>query len=128
MLRMIQGPACSGVSWLFVVGLLGLIGLGGCQDLGPKWEIAAENQSDAECTVVVELAGSLHREARAEALAPGGQQVLLSASDKVIVRIVKLRWKGQDQEIRRNIEVPPGKRFQITVGPEGSLQTSLVDR
>ena len=106
-----------------------LVGLVGCLESGgPTWEIVAENRSSATCKVSVELAGGSYTETSVEKLAPGERQVLLKASTKVIVREIRRVLLGEVQELKRNIEVPPGKRFLIVVNEDGLLNTSLADK
>jgi hypothetical protein len=111
-----------------LVGFVLLAGVVGCQPAGPTWEIVAENRSSETCKISVELAGGSYTESSVKDLAPGTEHVLLSASAKVIVRVVRGVCMGETQELKRNIEVPAGKRFLIVVNENGLLNTSLAEK
>ena len=126
MLRLIRASSC--------VAMFGLLCLLGCQKAGEpkagesKWEIVAENQSDAPCAVSVDLGGGTFNDARVGDLAQGKRWVLLSAVPKVIVRSAKVVRNGQEQEVKPNVEVPVGKRYLILVTADGKLKTSMTDQ
>ena len=117
-----------GIRAAAVVVACAAMGLVGCQETGPTWEIVAENRSGTTCKVSVELAGGSYTETSVEKLAPGERQVLLKASTKVVVREIRRVLLGEVQELKRNIEVPPGKRFLIVVNEDGLLNTSLAEK
>ena len=103
--------------------------LSGCENSQqPKWEIVADNQSDSACTVSLELAGGSYTEAKVDDLAAGKKRVVLSGVPKVIVRVVKIVHNGQSQAVKRNIEIPTGKRFLVLISADGKLNTSLTDQ
>ena len=121
MLRMLRMSPC--------VAMFGLLCLLGCQKAGErKWEIVAENRSDAPCTISVDLGGGTFNGAQVDDLSQGKRWVLLSATPKVIVRSAKVVRKGQEEEVKPNIEVPVGKRYLILVTADGKLSTSIVDQ
>ena len=111
------------------IALLGFLLLFGCEQAAKrKWEIVAENQSNAPCTVSVDLGGGTFNDARVNDLPQGKRWVLLSAVPKVVIRSVKVVCRQQEQEIKPDVELPVGKQYLIQVAVDGRVSASIVDQ
>ena len=95
----------------------------GCR--GREWQIAVENQSDVPCTFILDFGNN--NPTHIDNMAKGGPDVLQAGSIKQTVMSIKVIRGTDVQEFKSPIELTPGKKLLIGVGPDGKLNTSLTE-
>jgi hypothetical protein len=105
---------------LLLVGFV--LGCGGAK----QWEVAVENQSDVPCTFAIDLGPG--NSATVKDVGKGKRESILVGSTKATVRSVKVTREGKEEELKPETELVPGKKFVVTVAPDGKATTSLTDR
>ncbi len=93
-----------------------------------QWEITAENKSDVPCSVAVVMGPDSNRTAKVSDLTKERAYVLIAGSSTMIVRSVKVVRGKEEQILKPDVELSPGKRYVIVVGEDGKVEASIKDR
>lgn len=91
-----------------------------------QWEISVENQSDVPCTFTIDCGPGTS--ASVKDVGKGKRENLLVGSTKVTVRSVRVTREGKEEELKPDAELVPGKKFAVTIAPDGKATTSVTDR
>jgi hypothetical protein len=103
----------------------------GCGGGKSQWEITVENKGTSPCSVYVTMdyvnrSGQGNSEARIDDLAAGKSLKLISGTLDTTIRSVKVVRGEDEQELKPNVELLPGRQYQIVVTADGKIDASMA--
>ncbi len=106
-----------------------LLAFAGCGSSQRQWEITVENKADAPCSFFIELGTDGNSSSvKVENVAKGKPITLIVGSSKTIVQSVRVVRDKGEETLKPKVELPVGKRYAISVGADGKVTASIVDR
>ncbi|MBI1369413.1 MAG: hypothetical protein GC162_12260 [Planctomycetes bacterium] len=95
-----------------------------------EWEVTLENKSSQPCSVNVTFAPSpgSSSNARIDDLPPGQTVSLIVGNADTLVHTIELKQGDATKLLTPDTKLPTGKRYAITLTPEGEIDVSISDR